>query len=308
MNCYFQDIYFKVNPPSTASTWPVMNEASSLSRNDTADAISSGWPIRLIIDTSVVQLGSSPVLALSGVSISPGATAFTRTSGSLSFLAKDLVSEIIPAFVAEYITPYGSPIIPSTDVSATMEPDGDVFWIRSPNILRVLNVPLRLTAMVKSIFSSVILSIPDGVGRTPAFATRWSSLPNSDMMKFFKSSNDDSFEISAAKNRALLLSSNSSSTEVSSEDREFNITIAPSTYSLLAVASPIPCVEPVINTTLSSIMYMIITEKRGRLYSNKFCINKHNHIKTKSRRDVDFMFWQGHVESNHDLRFWRPLY
>ena len=33
-------------PPSTASTWPVMNEASSLARNATADAISSVVPNR----------------------------------------------------------------------------------------------------------------------------------------------------------------------------------------------------------------------------------------------------------------------
>jgi len=48
----------------------------------------------------VVQLGSSPVLSVKGVSIRPGATQFTLIS-PLKYLANDFVNEIIPAFVVE---------------------------------------------------------------------------------------------------------------------------------------------------------------------------------------------------------------
>src|SRR3989338_2605749 len=116
--------YFNINPPSTGKICPVINDASSLSKNSIAEAISSGLPILFIILKSVVQLGSSPVLFDSGVSISPGAIAFTLTSGSSKYRAKDLVKDIMPALVAEYITPYGSPIIPSTEDTATIAP----FW------------------------------------------------------------------------------------------------------------------------------------------------------------------------------------
>ena|GEM_PF-2102488 len=50
------------------------------------------------------------------------------------------------------------------------------------------------------------------------------------------------------------------------------------------------------------------------LYDSELNILRHFRIrdasitKTKSRQYVDFMFWQGHVESNHDPRFWRPIY
>ena len=86
--------YLRVNPPSTARTCPVIKDASWLSRNTIVAATSSGAPIRLITERSVVQLGSSPVLVLSGVSIRPGATALILTRGSLSFRANDFVEEI----------------------------------------------------------------------------------------------------------------------------------------------------------------------------------------------------------------------
>src|SRR5262249_30576766 len=39
-------IYFAVQPPSTASVWPVTKEALSEHNQRKASAISSGWPVR----------------------------------------------------------------------------------------------------------------------------------------------------------------------------------------------------------------------------------------------------------------------
>ena len=58
-----------------------------------------------------------------------------------------------------------------------MLPFLDVSCMRFPNILRHLKVPFRFTSMVLSMFSSVISSIPHGVGITPALQTRQSNLP-----------------------------------------------------------------------------------------------------------------------------------
>ena len=60
--------YLRVNPPSTARTCPVIKDTSWLSRNTIVASTSSGAPIRPISERSVVQLGSSSVLLLSGVS------------------------------------------------------------------------------------------------------------------------------------------------------------------------------------------------------------------------------------------------
>ena len=105
----------RVNPPSTVRICPVIKVALSDNKNSTASAISLGFPTLLIIEKSVIQLGSLPKLSVSGVSTRPGATALTLTL-SPKLLANDFVKDIIPAFVAEYITAKGSPIIPSTDV------------------------------------------------------------------------------------------------------------------------------------------------------------------------------------------------
>jgi len=50
-----------------------------------------------------------PVRPKIGVSIGPGATAFTRMLRSTSALANDRVSERIAALVAAYTEPVGSP-------------------------------------------------------------------------------------------------------------------------------------------------------------------------------------------------------
>jgi hypothetical protein len=88
-------------PPSTTSTWPVMNSASGEARNRTADAISSGRPSRRINAPSTafsrIFCGNRAVI---GVSTKPGATAFTRIPSRASSVATARVSAMSPPFEA----------------------------------------------------------------------------------------------------------------------------------------------------------------------------------------------------------------
>ena len=90
------------------------------------------------------------MLSVRGVSINPGAIQLTLIS-PLKYLANDFVNEIIPAFVVEYITPYGSPIIPSTEDIDTILPFLEVSFIKFPKIFKHLYVPFKLTSIVLSI-------------------------------------------------------------------------------------------------------------------------------------------------------------
>src|SRR5437879_9384040 len=81
-------------PPSTETTWPVMNEAEAEARKTIARAISSGLPSRPsgTVDTSAVLFWALPVKRSSmPVSVGPGATALTRTPESAYSSAADLV-------------------------------------------------------------------------------------------------------------------------------------------------------------------------------------------------------------------------
>ena len=70
------------HPPSTARIWPVTKDDSSEARNRTARATSCGLPTRLkraLLDHDLAAPGLGRMRsAVSGVSIRPGATAFTR--------------------------------------------------------------------------------------------------------------------------------------------------------------------------------------------------------------------------------------
>ena len=56
-----------------------------------------------------------------------------------------------------------------------MLPAPDVSFIRFPNIFKHLKVPFKLTSIVLSTFSSVIVSMPQGSGSIPASHTKQSS-------------------------------------------------------------------------------------------------------------------------------------
>src|SRR5213595_2292301 len=89
-------------PPSTRSTSPVMNEASSEQRKRTAPATSSGSPKRWrgVFD-SISSRMSSEIARVSRVSTYPGATTFARTPRGASSRASAFVKPMIPALDAE---------------------------------------------------------------------------------------------------------------------------------------------------------------------------------------------------------------
>ena len=89
-------------PPSTDSTCPVMNEASSEARNSTADAISSGVPARNSgVSSQIPAITVSSKQRVMSVSTKPGATQLTRMPLGATSFASDLVYPITAAFEAE---------------------------------------------------------------------------------------------------------------------------------------------------------------------------------------------------------------
>jgi hypothetical protein len=90
------------SPPSTASTWPVMNAASSLARKATALAISSVVPKRPSGVRDVISAWSAAGRScVSSVRTNPGATALQVMPREASSRAVAFVSPIRPAFAAE---------------------------------------------------------------------------------------------------------------------------------------------------------------------------------------------------------------
>ena len=89
------------SPPSTSTTSPVTNEASSEQRKRTAPATSSGVPSRASgVFARIACCTSSGRTSVSAVWMYPGATAFTRTPRGASSRASDFVKPMIPAFDA----------------------------------------------------------------------------------------------------------------------------------------------------------------------------------------------------------------
>src|SRR5829696_6188745 len=88
-------------PPLTARTCPVIYDASSDARKQTADAMSPGVPSRL---SGIFEAHSScalPVMArVMSVSIKPGATTLTVMPRDATSMATDFANPISPAFEA----------------------------------------------------------------------------------------------------------------------------------------------------------------------------------------------------------------
>ena len=92
---------YRMNPPSTVSTCPVIKSASSRSRNATAFATSSGDPSRPAgVWSTRDATVSSPSPFTMSVSMTPGATQLTRMWEGASSMASDRVSPITAALDA----------------------------------------------------------------------------------------------------------------------------------------------------------------------------------------------------------------
>src|SRR5215469_5304266 len=91
----------KYMPPLTSSTWPVMYPASSLARKTMAEATARGQPMRpngmRVFKPSFTASESTSVM---GVSMKPGATAFTVMFREAISIAMALVNPIRPALAA----------------------------------------------------------------------------------------------------------------------------------------------------------------------------------------------------------------
>ena len=92
------------HPPSTGSIAPVMNDASSESRNEIAAATSSGSPTRGTRSRSFIESHASgerrSAPGMNEVAIGPGATALTRIPRPASSTASAFVSIFTPPFDA----------------------------------------------------------------------------------------------------------------------------------------------------------------------------------------------------------------
>src|SRR5258708_9936015 len=112
-------------PPSQAITCPVMNEDSSPARNATRSAISSGVPIRRIGVRDAMSSFAPGVVKYwrsIGVSMGPGAMAFTLIPLSARSSAAALVSPTSPVFDAMYAGRFGNPSRPAVELMLTIDP------------------------------------------------------------------------------------------------------------------------------------------------------------------------------------------
>src|SRR5690606_9805775 len=94
----------RVKPPSTVSVVPVMYEASSELRKSIAAATSAAVPSRpptVSWSTRQARCISSPMAAVIGVLMNPGATALTRMPSRMSSFAAARVIPITAAFAPE---------------------------------------------------------------------------------------------------------------------------------------------------------------------------------------------------------------
>src|SRR5882757_211591 len=101
-----------------------MNEAFSLSRNWTAEATSSGVPMRRS-GVRRAQESAKPAISLfvRSVSIAPGATQFTRIPYGPNSNAADLVNISIPPLLAVYPERLGKGTLLQPDPIFTIAPE-----------------------------------------------------------------------------------------------------------------------------------------------------------------------------------------
>ena len=100
-----------------------MNEALSEARKATASAISSGLPsLPRGVSPASLSSVSRPSTCTISVSITPGATQFTRMCDGASYIAKERVRPMMACFVAEYATSQDAPCSPHIEEMFTMQP------------------------------------------------------------------------------------------------------------------------------------------------------------------------------------------
>src|SRR2546423_10824817 len=106
-----------------SKTAPVENEQSADASQQTSEATSSTLTKRFIgIFDSMYWMCSSVIWSKIAVFAAAGVTQFTRTPLRASSLPSDFVSEMTPAFEAEYATAFGLPSLPAIEAMLTIRP------------------------------------------------------------------------------------------------------------------------------------------------------------------------------------------
>src|SRR6266436_5022321 len=249
------------NPPSTLISTPVMYDASCEAKNATTAATSSGCPNRFIGTFATISFANSskasfgnPVLPKIGVTIGPGATAFTRMPRPTNSAAAVLAKERSAAFVAEYALAPAVPVLPATLVFKMIDAPsfsrGSAFWI-------VKYAPLMLISNCSSYRLSDV-SASGANFATPAFTNSTSILPSFCETSAYNLSTSVSFATSACTATTPFPMVFTASSSVFLLRPEI-ATFAPSSCSRLAVASPMPLFPPVTTATFPSSLFMFIS-------------------------------------------------
>ncbi len=144
-------IYLKPLPPETANISPVIKSDSSDAKNNTAFAISSGFPILFKIDSSAPAfILSLPNALIMSVSVRPGHMALTFIFGP-KFTAKERVKPINPAFETAYA------VFHSADLSANPQIE-DMFIILPFSCFSIIGATSLQHKKAPLILMSIVLS------------------------------------------------------------------------------------------------------------------------------------------------------
>ena len=165
-------------PPSTQSTCPVINEASSDERNCTAAATSSGVPARNNgVSSQMPDMTSASKQRVMSVSTNPGATQFTRMPLGATSLASAFVYPITAALEAEYATSQEPPVTPHMEEIFTIAPRF-CETISGNTALVTRNIPVTFVSITRCQSESDV-SVTSCVGNAiPALLTSTSIKPN----------------------------------------------------------------------------------------------------------------------------------
>src|SRR6266487_4571686 len=236
-------------PPSTTSTWPVMNDDASEARNTAGPAISSARPHRpigMVESRPADACSSAQRLRFSSVAVHPGHSAFTRTPLVAHSTASDLVSEITAAFDAPYGVSAG--VAPSPATLARLITEARPAASRCP-------AAACSTCTVDSTFSRITFSQP--VNRSwvngtmnavpPALLTTMSRPPMPRTAACTMASIAARSVTSAGTTTARLPRCSTSAATFSSASafRLFSATSAPCSARASAIACPMPRDAPV---------------------------------------------------------------
>src|SRR2546423_3464752 len=146
-----------LNPPSQRTKLPVMCAESSLARNTTTPASSSGFGMRpsgvCARTASRRPERQSSRMIVDSVSMKPGPSAFTRTRGA-NACAYDFVRPSTPYFEAAYCGARGLPVTTTFEHTFTIPPPPACSSMPPPTSCVTSSVPFTSTASTRSISSS----------------------------------------------------------------------------------------------------------------------------------------------------------